>query len=800
MNKRIATRVIDAVLRTKWAITVDALETIFAVLFRENADPEAIAAEIGIELDNTRTVTVRNNVATIPIMGTIIPRADEFDKVSGLLSMEEIAQDFSEAVENDEIGAIILAFDSPGGTAAGTAELAQLIFEARGTKPIIAQVTDMAASAAFWVASAADEVVNTTTGVLGSVGVIASFLDTSEAMAQRGIHRIDIVSSRAPKKRADITTEEGRAIVQEELDVLEAAFVDALALYRGVTEKTVVKQFGQGGVVIGREAVKAGLADRIATFEQTHARLERRLHGNSGRSATVFAGLSPLPPRPSQIAAACYDAGLLPRLAFTPAGSGLEADYHVVRSLRLGVDPQRSDAPAASDTKPDAAKASVKDDPPSPQGAEKKEDKMPEVKAADPQEILKAERERVATIRGLAADTDFPSERINALIDEGADVPAAQAEILGHIKKGVKAIAISGLHDRAEDEAFPNIGATCIAVARATRGSWQNEAVDARLRPLMATGQSEGVPSEGGVFVSKQQMSDMRTAIVTGGELLSRVAKTPIGSGKNGVKRNLIDETSRADGSRAGGVRGYWVNEGVAPTKSSLKFRPMEMSLEKVAAVLYATNEQLEDDVSLSADINREVPNELAFKAEDAIYNGDGAGKPLGFMNSPALNTISVETGQTAASGLQAKNFANMYASMPPRSISTSVWLVNNGLVPELLTSGITFGTGGQSLFMPAGFQGLPFNSILGRPVVPVEYAAAPNTIGDIAFVDLARYELIEKGGVRQATSVHVQFLTDEETFRFTWRINGQTIDHSAITAFKGTFPLSPFNVLATRT
>ena len=798
MDKRIATRVIDAVLRTKWAITVDALETIFAVLFRENADPEAIAAEIGIELDNTRTVTVRNNVATIPIMGTIIPRADEFDKVSGLLSMEEIAQDFKEAVENDEIGAIILAFDSPGGTAAGTAELAQLIFEARGTKPIIAQVTDMAASAAFWVASAADEVVNTTTGVLGSVGVIASFLDTSEAMAQRGIHRIDIVSSRAPKKRADITTEEGRAIVQEELDVLEAAFVDALALYRGVTEKTVVKQFGQGGVVIGREAVKAGLADRIATFEQTHARLERRLHGNSGRSATVFAGLSPLPPRPSQIAAACYDAGLLPRLAFTPAGSGLEADYHVVRSLRLGVD--ASDALAALEPKPDAAKASVKDDPPSPRGAEKKEDKMPEVKAADPQEILKAERERVATIRGLAADTDFPSERINALIDEGADVPTARIEMFEHVKKHVKAIAISGLHDRAEDREFDNIGATCIAVARAERGHWQNDAVDARLRPLMATGQSESVPSEGGVFVSKQQANDMRTAIVTEGSLLSRVSITPIGAGANGIKRNIIDETSRADGSRAGGVRGYWGDEAATLTKSTLKYRKMGMDLEKVHALLYATNEQLEDDVALSADINREVPNELQFKVEDAIYNGDGAGKPLGFLQSPALKTVGVETGQTAASGLQPKNFANMYASMPPRSLNSSVWLVNNGLMPELLTSGITFGTGGQSLFMPAGFQGLPFNSILGRPVIPVEYAAAANTTGDLAFIDPSRFELIEKGGIRPATSIHVQFLTDEMTFRFTWRINGQTIDNSEITAFKGSMTLSPFVVLATRT
>lgn len=798
MSKRVPSRVLEAVLGQPWAITVDAYETILTVLQRENPDPQTIAAEIGVELDNTRTVTVRNNVATIPIMGPLVPRADFFSEVSGLTAMEAVARDFTTALEDDEVGAILLAMDSPGGTAAGTAELAELIREARGVKPVIAQVTDMAASAAFWIATAADEVVTTTTGVLGSVGVIHSFIDDTEAMAQRGFRRIDVVSSRAPKKRADPTTKEGRAQIQETLDDLEAAFIDALVHHRGVSEKTVVEQFGQGDVVIGRKALKANMADRIATFEQTHARLERMLHGESKRQVTVFAGLEPLPARASHIAAACYEAGLLPRLAI--GGARRDAQLNVVRSLRLGRD--ATDALAVSDRDVTDVKSELSD---GQNVANVKEDRMSTDNAAtkkdvDSEALVAAERERASTIRSLAADTDFPAERIDALIASGADVPTAQLEILKHVKAGVKAIAISGVHDRAEDESFSNIGATCIALARATRGSWQNEAVDARLRPLMATGQSEAVPSEGGVFVSKQQANDMRTAIMTEGSLLARVANTPIGAGANGIKRNLIDEKSRVDGSRAGGVRGYWVNEGVAPTKSSLKFRPMEMSLEKVAAVLYATEEQLQDDVALASDINREVPNELRFKAEDAIYNGDGAAKPLGFMQSPALKTVAAETGQTAASELQAKNFANMYSSMPPRSISTSVWLINNGLMPELLTSGITFGTGGQSLFMPAGFQGLPFNSILGRPVIPVEYAAAANTTGDITFVDPSRYELIEKGGIRPATSIHVQFLTDETTFRFTWRINGQTIDHSVITPFKGSFTISPFVALATRT
>ena len=117
-----------------------------------------------------------------------------------------------------------------------------------------------------------------------------------------------------------------------------------------------------------------------------------------------------------------------------------------------------------------------------------------------------------------------------------------------------------------------------------------------------------------------------------------------------------------------------------------------------------------------------------------------------------------------------------MSAARPPRSINSTVWLVSNGRMPGLLTSGMTFGSGGQSLFMPAGFQGLPFNSILGRPIIPVEYAAAKDTTGDIAFIDPARFELIEKGGIRPATSTHVQFLTDEITVRFTVGIHGQTI------------------------
>ena len=101
MSRRVPTLVLEAFLGQPWAITVDAYEIILTVLQRENPDPKTIAAEIGVELDNTRTVTVRNNVATIPIMGPMVPRADLFSEVSGLTSMEAVAQDFTAALEDD---------------------------------------------------------------------------------------------------------------------------------------------------------------------------------------------------------------------------------------------------------------------------------------------------------------------------------------------------------------------------------------------------------------------------------------------------------------------------------------------------------------------------------------------------------------------------------------------------------------------------------------------------------------------------------------------------------------------------
>ena len=109
-------------------------------------------------------------------------------------------------------------------------------------------------------------------------------------------------------------------------------------------------------------------------------------------------------------------------------------------------------------------------------------------------------------------------------------------------------------------------------------------------------------------------------------------------------------------------------------------------------------------------------------------------------------------------------------------------------------------GTGGMPVYLPAnGISGAPFGTLLGRPIVPIEYCATLGTVGDVILADLSQYVMIEKGGLQAETSIHVQFLTDETAYRFVYRVDGQPAWKDALTPFKGNSTLSPFVALATR-
>lgn len=248
-----------------WAITETALHTILEVAARENEAPEAVAAKLGRQLQNSYNATERDGVAIIPVTGPLFRYANIFTAISGASSYELIARDFMSALENPQITSIILDIDSPGGEVNGVSELASMIFEARGTKPVIAYASGDAASGAYWIASAADEIVVSETSALGSIGVVGIYRGKS---AKESTETVEIVSSQSPYKRLDPMSDDGRAKLQTRIDSMADVFVSTIARNRSVTPDHVLEHYGGGDVMIGAHAVNAGLADRIGSLER----------------------------------------------------------------------------------------------------------------------------------------------------------------------------------------------------------------------------------------------------------------------------------------------------------------------------------------------------------------------------------------------------------------------------------------------------------------------------------------------------------------------------------------------------
>lgn len=290
--KRVAHRVLDVMLRSHWAMEPEALRKLVSIAQRRNPTPETIAAKLGRPLDNTRAVTVRDGVATIPVTGPLFRYANLFTEVSGATSYEVLATDLTAALDDPNVHAILLAVDSPGGEANGVNELAELIFEARDQKPIWAHVSGDGMSGAYWLAAAADEVVIGELGITGSIGVVAMFVDYTEADKMAGLKTFEIVSSQSPKKRPDPNESEGRAQIQRTIDDLAEVFIGAVARYRDVSPETVLAEFGKGDVFVGERAVEAGLADRVADFEDVHAELVARVQNMGSGSLRMEGAMS----------------------------------------------------------------------------------------------------------------------------------------------------------------------------------------------------------------------------------------------------------------------------------------------------------------------------------------------------------------------------------------------------------------------------------------------------------------------------------------------------------------------------
>jgi len=274
MNKK---HVLQAFVETPWAILPNKLAALEEIVSRHVAGEKLSAEEIQARIHGSTRPENRavNSVAVMPLFGTIFPRANLMTEISGATSAESFGAQFSDLMKDPNIDAIVLDVDSPGGQISGVEELASMIFAARGTKPIVAVANHLMASAAYWIATAADEVVVTPSGEVGSIGVFAAHKDMSKAMEMDGV-KVSFISAGKYKTEGnpyEPLAEEARASIQGRVNEAYDMFINAVARNRGASPDDVRNNFGEGRTVGANQAVKLGMADRVSTLEETISRL-----------------------------------------------------------------------------------------------------------------------------------------------------------------------------------------------------------------------------------------------------------------------------------------------------------------------------------------------------------------------------------------------------------------------------------------------------------------------------------------------------------------------------------------------
>lgn len=314
-----------------------------------------------------------------------------------------------------------------------------------------------------------------------------------------------------------------------------------------------------------------------------------------------------------------------------------------------------------------------------------------------------------------------------------------------------------------------------------------------------ALGLNETVGSEGAFTVPPQFNMEILKRTYDN-PLLKMTRQYQAGKG-NDMSLLAIDETSRANGSRFGGVQMYWESEAASFTASKPAFNRVNLRLKKLIGLCYVTDELLNDSaVALESVLTDLFAQEAAFKVGNAIVNGSGAGQPLGLLNSGALISVSKETGQAAATIVK-ENIDKMWSRMYAGCRDKAVWLINQDIEPALDSMALNVGTGGMPAYLPpGGLNDARYAKLKGRDVIPVEFCPTLGTVGDIILVDLSQYVTLRKGETQTDSSIHFKFDTAQTAFRMYMRVDGNLWWTQALTPFQGSNTKSPVVALASRT
>lgn len=784
-------------------------------------------------------------IQVINLFGVVAHRMDMLSEMSGGCSTLRIADEFDAAMSDPNVSAIVFNVDSPGGSTDGVPELAQRIRNARGKgKKLIAVSNTLMASAAYWLGSQCDEVIATPSSAVGSIGVFMVHLDESGLDEQMGLtytllfagkHKID-------GNPYQPLSDDARVALQSDVDAFYTLFVNDVAKGRKVRAAAVQAGYGEGRCLIAQHALEAGLIDRIDTLDGVLGALGAKNVTASGkpRPATGFGARVSVPTDPdnqedddmrkrsddgggdeSEDVLDVSDADACP-----VCGSQLKGDECSKCGYKSedaddaskpgdGTDDDGDDdddghgigggARGSADARQRASRNSRN----GPRG------RGDQTMAADNANAIAAERRRAAEIRSIGAEllsAGVTQATIDRAVNDGLTIMEAQAAFNGDIK--VKHKAAPGIRvgeTREAQKPFASFGEQLMAIIAAGRPGF---GIDPRLKYINAkaleterrffagtpSGQDESVGSEGGFFIAPELLPGVIEPVFDGDPILSRVFRIPSASPM--VKYNVVDETSRATGSRWGGIQMYRAAEADQATASKFKLRLMELTKKKMIGLGYLTDELLVDAPAANALLTKAFQAELRFMLTDEFFRGSGAGQMLGIFKSKAVYQASIVGGQTIANSNQyiATNAATMLASLPPSLWSEAIWLYQPELLPTMVTAVV--GTGGSAVpvFLGAnGISGRPYDTIFGRAAFASEFCEAVGTPGDLILIAPSEYHMLSDDGAIQATSLHVRFLFDEMALRITHRSDGAPVWRTTVTKYKGTQPWAPFITLGTR-
>lgn len=348
---------------------------------------------------------------------------------------------------------------------------------------------------------------------------------------------------------------------------------------------------------------------------------------------------------------------------------------------------------------------------------------------------------------------------------------------------------------------FSNMGEFC----RAVRVAAVNPAnMDQRLvqNAALSTFGSEGVGADGGFAVPPEWRTQIMGIVDAEDGLLSRCDLQTLSG--NSITFPVDESTAWQS---TGGIQVFWDSEAAAMTQSKPVLKDLTIKLSRLTALVPVTGELLDDVPAMSSYITRKSGEKLAFKINDAIINGSGAGQPLGIMNAPCKVVVTKETSQTTAT-FHADNAVKMMARLPAQSFARAAWLINQDVLPQILklgfavTSASGTAVGAGALYLPP--NGLAnsslYGSLLGRPIVVSEACQTVGTEGDVILADLSQYlAAVKSSGILSDVSIHLWFDQNTTAYRFVLRMNGQPWLSAAIARKAGSNTLSHFVTCQTR-